>query len=73
MQVSAEMGNLYCDTIAAQDVALYGGMCALATLDRAELKRSVIDNIQFRELLELNHEVTEVPPASMTWAARAYS
>ena len=56
-QVSADLGNSYNDVIAAQDVALYGGLCALASFDRAELKRSVVENISFRELLELNPEV----------------
>lgn len=55
--MSADLGNSYNDVIAAQDVALYGGLCALASFDRAELKRSVVENISFRELLELNPEV----------------
>jgi hypothetical protein len=58
LQVSAELGNSYNDVIAAQDVALYGGLCALASFDRAELKRSIVENISFRELLELNPEVS---------------
>jgi hypothetical protein len=33
-----ELGNNYTDVIAQQDVAVYGGLCALASFDRAELK-----------------------------------
>lgn len=33
-----EMGTSYNDVIAPQDVATYGGLCALASFDRAELK-----------------------------------
>ena len=33
-QVNAELGGSYSDVMAAQDVALYGGLCALATFDR---------------------------------------
>ena len=39
------------------DVALYGGLSALASFDRPELKMRVMDNIGFRELLELTPEV----------------
>ena len=41
-QVSPELGNQYADVIAAGDVALYGGLTALASFDRAELKRSIV-------------------------------
>lgn len=33
-----ELGSNYSDVIAPQDVATYGGLCALASFDRAELK-----------------------------------
>ena len=56
-QVSPELGNQYADVIAAGDVALYGGLTALASFDRAELKRSIVENTTFRELLELNPDV----------------
>ena len=51
-QASAELGSQWSDVIAPQDVATYGGLCALATLSRTELRSRVIDNIQFREFLE---------------------
>jgi COP9 signalosome complex subunit 1 len=39
------------------DVAVYGGLCALATMDRAELQRRVLDNTSFRPLLELEPHI----------------
>jgi len=56
-QASAELGSQWSDVIAQQDVATYGGLCALATLSRTELRSRVIDNIQFREFLEVVPEV----------------
>lgn len=38
VETSFELGNNYTDVIAPQDVATYGGLCALASFDRAELK-----------------------------------
>ena len=56
-QASAELGSHWSDVIAPQDVATYGGLCALATLTRPDLRVKVIDNIQFREYLEVVPEV----------------
>lgn len=36
-----DLGNNFTEVIASQDVATYGGLCALASFDRAELKVSV--------------------------------
>uniref|UniRef100_A0A0C9S8Z7 TSA: Wollemia nobilis Ref_Wollemi_Transcript_2421_1638 transcribed RNA sequence n=1 Tax=Wollemia nobilis TaxID=56998 RepID=A0A0C9S8Z7_9CONI len=55
-----DLGNTYTEVIAPQDVATYGGLCALASFDRAELKNKVIDNINFRNFLELVPEVREL-------------
>ena len=38
LDTAPELGNNYSEVIAAQDVATYGGLCALASFDRAELK-----------------------------------
>ncbi|KAK9796991.1 hypothetical protein WJX73_009012 [Symbiochloris irregularis] len=59
-EVAAEMGNQFSEAMAAQDVAIYGGLCALASFDRSELRRHVIDNMAFHEYLELCPEVREV-------------
>ncbi|KAJ6872724.1 COP9 signalosome complex subunit 1-like [Populus alba x Populus x berolinensis] len=60
LEVSPELGNSYNQVIAPQDVATYGGLCALASFDRAELKSKVIDNPNFRNFLELVPEVREL-------------
>ncbi|GMI69650.1 ARABIDOPSIS THALIANA FUSCA 6, EMBRYO DEFECTIVE 78, CONSTITUTIVE PHOTOMORPHOGENIC 11 [Hibiscus trionum] len=60
LEVGPELGNSYSEVIAPQDVATYGGLCALASFDRTELKNKVIDNINFRDFLELVPEVREV-------------
>lgn len=61
MQVSPELSNHYSDVLAAQDVALYGGLCALASFDRSEIKNNVVESIGFREMLELKPEVGDHP------------
>nr|KAJ0214771.1 hypothetical protein LSAT_V11C400171500 [Lactuca sativa] len=50
LETAPELGNNYSEVIAAQDVATYGGLCALA----------IIDNINFRNFLELVPEVREL-------------
>jgi len=60
VEISPDLGSQYSEVFAAQDVAIYGGLCALATFDRAELKQKVINNIGFLEFLELVPEVREV-------------
>ncbi|KAH8488551.1 hypothetical protein Peur_059775 [Populus x canadensis] len=60
LEVSPELGNSYNEVIAPQDVATYGGLCALASFDRTELKSKVIDNPNFRNFLELVPEVREL-------------
>jgi COP9 signalosome complex subunit 1 len=52
-EVPPELGGEYADVLSAQDVALYGGLTALASFDRAELRERVVDNIAFRNYLEL--------------------
>ena len=51
------MGGSYSEVLSAQDVATWGALCALATFNRGELKRLVIDNLGFREYLETVPEV----------------
>lgn len=60
LETGPELANNYSEVIAPQDVATYGGLCALASFDRTELKNKVIDNISFRNFLELVPEVREL-------------
>ena len=57
MQAPNEMGAQYNDVLSAQDVAVYGGLCALASFDRQELKTHVINNVSFRDYMEVHPEV----------------
>ncbi|KAL3649528.1 COP9/signalosome complex subunit Csn1 [Castilleja foliolosa] len=60
LETGPELGNNYTEVIAPQDIATYGSLCALASFDRAELKSKVIDNINFRNFLELVPEIREL-------------
>ena len=53
LEASPELGTSFSDVMSQQDVATYGGLCALASYDRAELKAKLIDNSPFRAFLEL--------------------
>ncbi|KAI3956142.1 hypothetical protein MKW92_003161 [Papaver armeniacum] len=57
LETGPELANKYTEVIAPQDVATYGGLCALASFDRAD---KVIDNFNFRNFLELVPEVREI-------------
>lgn len=48
------------DIMSLEDVAIYGGLCALATLDRSALTKQVIEKPEFRNLLELVPDVREI-------------
>ncbi|KAI8947350.1 26S proteasome subunit RPN7-domain-containing protein [Xylaria longipes] len=47
------MCQRFSDVASANDVATYGGLLALASMDRKELQRRVLDNSTFRTYLEL--------------------
>ena len=76
LEASPELGTSFSDVMSQQDVATYGGLCALASYDRAELKAKLIDNSPFRAFLELVPEVCArlavafLPPASTAPARR---
>jgi COP9 signalosome complex subunit 1 len=57
VQVDAELGATFNEVLAPQDVATYGALCSLASFSRPEMKTRIIDNIAFREFLELMPEV----------------
>ena len=59
LEVSPEKGSIYSEVCSAQDVALYGGLCALASFDRAELKSKLVDSPGFKAFLELYPQVRE--------------
>lgn len=51
------LGDSYNDILTANDVAVYGGLCALASMGRNELQRNVLENNQFRNYLELEPHI----------------
>ncbi|CAL5867868.1 uncharacterized protein PFLUO_LOCUS2089 [Penicillium psychrofluorescens] len=51
------LGDTYNETITPNDIAVYGGLCALASMDRVELQRRVLENNSFRNFLELEPHI----------------
>ena len=41
-KVGAELGGTFSHVLAAEDVATYGALCALAEMDRNEIRRCVV-------------------------------
>ncbi|KAG9284044.1 hypothetical protein G9A89_022818 [Geosiphon pyriformis] len=60
LETGFELSNNYTEVISPNDVAVYGGLCALASFDRAELKSKVIDNTEFKQFLELEPHIREL-------------
>ncbi|KAJ5731418.1 COP9 signalosome subunit 1 [Penicillium malachiteum] len=56
------------EVISANDVAVYGGLCALASMTREDLKRRVLDNKYFRNFLELEPHIRRA--IKCFWEAR---
>ena len=51
------LADTYSEVITSNDVAVYGGLCALASMDRAELQSRVLENTSFRNFLELEPHI----------------
>ncbi|TYZ59285.1 hypothetical protein PybrP1_006561 [[Pythium] brassicae (nom. inval.)] len=49
----AEIGASYNEVLHAEDIALYGGICALASFTRQELREKLMNNSSFKAFLEL--------------------
>lgn len=43
--------------LTGNDIAVYGGLCALASMDRSELQHQVLANTEFRNFLELEPHI----------------
>ncbi|KAG2461109.1 CSN1 protein, partial [Polypterus senegalus] len=48
------------ELLSPSNVAVYGGLCALATFDRQELQRNVISSSSFKLFLELEPQVRDI-------------
>ncbi|KAJ3089637.1 cop9 signalosome complex subunit [Quaeritorhiza haematococci] len=60
LEVGFELGNHFSDIMSPNDVAVYGGLCALASFDRSELKSKVFGNSDFKQFLELEPDIREL-------------
>ncbi|KAF2110141.1 COP9 signalosome-like protein complex subunit 1 [Lophiotrema nucula] len=45
------------EVVSGNDIAVYGGLCALATMERSELQQFVLANSDFRNFLELEPHI----------------
>ncbi|KAI4129070.1 MAG: hypothetical protein LQ338_002420 [Usnochroma carphineum] len=45
------------EVMTPNDIAVYGGLCALASMDRTDLQKQVLDNTKFRSYLELEPHI----------------
>lgn len=57
LATEAGMGSSSNTIMSPNDVAVYGGLCALATMDRNELHKRVLENSKFRTYLELEPHI----------------
>lgn len=48
-----DLGQSFADILCPQDIALYGVLCALASLERNEVQAKLLDSSSFQECLEL--------------------
>ncbi|ORZ15645.1 26S proteasome subunit RPN7-domain-containing protein [Absidia repens] len=58
--VALESSNIINDIMSPSDVAIYGGLCALASFDRPQLQDLINSNVAFRGYLELVPHVREI-------------
>ena len=57
LSVDPAITDTYNEVISSNDIAVYGGLCALASMDRDELQRRVLENSSFRNFLELEPHI----------------
>ena len=59
--LKTDIGNSYTEVVSQQDVAVYGGLCALATFDREQLKKHIVhENVTFRDMLSTVPEMRDI-------------
>lgn len=57
LETDASLGDSYNEVMTSNDVAVYGGLCALASMSRSELQQKVLDKPEFRNFLELEPHI----------------
>ena len=70
VDVSADLGSSFDGVVAPEDIAVYGGLCALATFSREEMKRRVLENTSFKNFLDLVPQVYTVTGKPLNHARR---
>ncbi|KAJ3221715.1 cop9 signalosome complex subunit [Clydaea vesicula] len=60
LDVNFCLGSEYNDVISPNDIAILGGLTALSTFDRKELKQKVFKNQNFKQFLELEPDIKEI-------------
>jgi COP9 signalosome complex subunit 1 len=59
-EVSFESASQFNDIMSANDVAIYGGLCALVSYDRRQLQQEVLNNTNFKSFLVLEPSLYEL-------------
>jgi COP9 signalosome complex subunit 1 len=59
-EVSFDSASYFNDVMSANDVAIYGGLCALISLDRRQLLTQVLNNTNFKNFLALEPSLNEM-------------
>lgn len=57
LAIDPAFADSYNVVMTSNDVAVYGGLCALASMDRDELQSLVLESISFRSFLELEPHI----------------
>ncbi|EXJ78303.1 hypothetical protein A1O3_09464 [Capronia epimyces CBS 606.96] len=57
LNTDASLGDSYSDVVTSNDIAVYGGLCALASMSRSDLQIKVLENANFRNYLELEPHI----------------
>ena len=57
LTTDAGLGDSYSEVLTSNDVAIYGGLCALASMSRIELQTRVLEDTNFRNFLELEPHI----------------
>mmetsp|Transcript_96327 Transcript_96327/g.171175 ORF Transcript_96327/g.171175 Transcript_96327/m.171175 type:complete len:420 (+) Transcript_96327:35-1294(+) len=55
-----DLGSAFSDILAPQDVALYGVLCALGSLDRGEVQSKLLDSTTFCECLDMTPQIRDL-------------
>ncbi|ORY94140.1 26S proteasome subunit RPN7-domain-containing protein [Syncephalastrum racemosum] len=66
LNVSFELNHQFSDVLSANDIAIYGGLCALASFDRHELRTKLMTNSAFKSYLELEPQIRDMIEAFYT-------